>query len=340
MNLQIPTCFLTKWQQTLVLMSEIFSVPVAIITGGADSNYKILLSNNNKKHPYNRRDIPEEACRAYSEEVCNSKTLLNVPNALKEDSWRDTFDSSQNLINYIGFPLFLPNGCVAGTLCLMDSMERHYIQNQIEIFRKFVETINIDLEIISNQMKAQTEFKEKLEYEAALRKDNYFTKVMLRLNSKLHKVYAKNDINRYKEQIDDVVYLIAKLPYERKIIDIPKLFRYLIPEEKRTNITVRFEELESGLTTVTSQATELIIRIILLYILLEDINASIFANILGKELHINFLLTIDDSNLDDFERSIKEPILIISEQYKGKVSFEQVDNLIYKTEIIMPVEVR
>ncbi len=340
MHIRIPTCFLTKWQQTLVLLSEIFSVPVAIITTGADNNFKILLSNNNREHPYNQREVPEEACRAYSEKVCDSKSVLDVPNALNDVQWRNTFDSKQNLINYLGFPLFFPNGSVAGTICVMDTMERHYIKNQIEIFRKFAETINIDLEIVSNHNKAKAELQEKLDYESALRKDNFFAKVMLRLNAKLHRVYSKNYVKRYKEQIDEVVYLAAQLPFEEKILDLPKLFRYLIPDNIKNNIIVRMEDLNVTTALIGSQSTEIIIRILILYILLEDVNASIFTNLINNKLHISFLLTLDDKNIKDFDENIKESIRILSEQYKGRVVFDQQDDFIYKTEVIMPIEIR
>ncbi len=339
MNIQIPTCFLTKWQQTLVLISEVFSTTVAIITAGEQDNYKVLLSNNNLEHPYNQIEVPNEACLVYSKKVGESKEPLIIINALKENEYRNCFDSQHNLINYAGFPLFYPNGKVAGTLCIMDTMERHYVKKQIDILLKFVETINIDLEIIAKYDNSKLESKEKLAYEATLKKDNYFAKVMLKLNSKLHKVYSMSVVKRHKEQIDELLYLVSDLPYQNTLLDLPKLFRYLIPEERQVNIIVRLDDIDSSMAMSTNQATEIILRIMILYILLEEINASVFSNVVNNELHINFLLNLENLNTFDFENNIRESLMIMSEQYRGKVSFEFVDDSIYKIELIMPVEI-
>ncbi len=339
MNIQIPTCFLTKWQQTLVLISDIFSTTVAIITSGEEDGYKVLLSNNNIEHPYNQIAIPEEACLIYSKKVGESKEPLFVTNALRDDEYRESYDSKHNLINYTGFPLFFPNGKVAGTLCIMDTMERHYVKKQIDILLKFVETINIDLEIITNFDKSKLECREKLAYEATLKKDNYFAKVMLKLNSKLHKVYSMSVVKRHKEQIDELLYLVSDLPYQNTLLDLPKLFRYLIPEERQSNIIIRLDDIDSSMTMSTNQATEIMLRIMILYILLEEINASVFSNVINNELNINFLLNLENLDTFDFENSIRESLMIMSEQYRGKVNFEFVDDSIYKIELIMPVEI-
>ncbi len=333
----IPIIFQDKWQKMLDLISNIFSVPVAIITLSAEDDYAVFLSNLNGQHPYNQKELPAFAGKAYSKYVIANESELEVPNARLLPEWENIEDLKFNMINYLGFPLFKNDNSMFGSFCIMDTMERQYSESQKMILKKFIDIIEIDLDIIATKSDSESELKNKRHIASKLRKAIYRSDVLLNFVAKLHNKYTSTPSVRLKNQITDIINLLDKKPIEIAYLDIQKLFRYLIPEYNKSNIILRLDNIDSRLAISTSQALNLIIRTLVLFVLLNDINTSIFTDITDKNITINFLVRFCESFIEDFNESIKEALLSLSEESNGSISFEFLDDAIFKIAVKMPI---
>ncbi len=337
MNNIIPIKFQEKWQKKLDLISNIFSVPVALITLSAEDDFKVYLSNLNVQHPYNEKLMPTFACKSFSKYVITNKSMLEVPNARLQSEWKHIEDLKYSIINYLGCPLLRSDKSVFGSICIMDTMERHYSAKQKMILNSFIDIIEIDLEILATKLDSENELKHTRHIESKLRKDIYLSKVLLNFVAKLHNNYSSTPNVRLKNQISDIINLLHKQPFDIAYLDIQKLFRYLIPEYNKSNIILRLENIDSRIAISTSETSNLIIRTVVLYILLNDINASIFTDVTDNHLTINFLVRFCESFVEDFNDSIKEALLSLTEESKGSISFEFLDDSIFKITAKMPI---
>ena len=84
----------------------------------------------------------------YCETVIRSKDKLLIPNALKNEKWKNNPDIKLNMISYLGFPILFPDGRPFGTICVLDNKENAYSDTYENLIINFREIIQSQLSLI------------------------------------------------------------------------------------------------------------------------------------------------------------------------------------------------
>ncbi len=340
MNNEFPKLLIDKWQLTVDLIAELFAVQyVSLTIFGSNSNEKLFV-HSNTCDANNDTDFRAESIMDYALFIINQESPLEVPNAIASEEWNNSAGIRFNLINYLGYPIFDKSNHIFAVLSLQDTFERHYTQKQKSLLKHIISLIQNDFFLCNSRNEQLGIYKHLLINTNEVKKDNYLKGVSLTLIKRLMMLKSLTPNKRYLKQIDELIEQLCSLPYTTKDLDLGKLLRYLIPIEKSSEIVVRFKDIDGKLAFNTPMATEIIVRLIVIYILLENIHASIAIEISNSHILFSVLITICDTCLDDFEKDIKEPIKSFAEKFNGETRFDLLDDLIYKMKISMPLEMQ
>ncbi|MFO7802930.1 MAG: PAS domain S-box protein [Desulfovermiculus sp.] len=131
----------TEWQNILDILSKISGAKSAAITKIDLPYIQVLKLTASPDLPF-YEGMSIELVNRYCENVFHSQESVLVTNALKQEQWKNAPEIKHGLISYLGFPLFLPNGEIFGTLCIHNDQETEYSQeiyNMMHQFKKIVE---------------------------------------------------------------------------------------------------------------------------------------------------------------------------------------------------------
>jgi PAS domain S-box-containing protein len=143
-NLVFTSSILDKWQKLLDLMSRTFHLPATLIMKRKEEEIEVFASSEEISNPYIRGRI-EKLDGLYCETVINSQERLLIPNALKDKRWRNNPDIKLGMIAYLGYPIFLPDGTVFGTLCVLDGKENTFSRDIENLLLQIKEIIELDI---------------------------------------------------------------------------------------------------------------------------------------------------------------------------------------------------
>ncbi|MDC7231971.1 MAG: GAF domain-containing protein [Spirochaetales bacterium] len=148
-ELTIPDNVLEQWQDIIDIMSRLLDVPAGLIMRIVHEDIEVYLSSDSEGNPYKVGDKEHfENSGLYCETAIKTRDMLHVPNALKDEDWKDNPDVKLNMISYLGVPLLQPDGSAFGTLCVLDNRENHYSAEYIQLMNRFKKVIERDLEMI------------------------------------------------------------------------------------------------------------------------------------------------------------------------------------------------
>ncbi len=105
---------------------------------------KVLIASKGEDNPYHPED-KDDMDGLYCEHVIKTGESLNIPNALLDEDWNDNPDIELGMISYFGLPLHWPDGQVFGTICILDTSERHFSQDIIDLMNRFKDTVELHL---------------------------------------------------------------------------------------------------------------------------------------------------------------------------------------------------
>ncbi|ORC37018.1 hypothetical protein B4O97_05170 [Marispirochaeta aestuarii] len=145
---EIDAAFQKKWQELVDIAARIIGVPAGLIMRLLENEIEVFNASYTNENPY---EVGEKAALGYGlycETVVGKRTPLLVPNALNDESWKDNPDVKLNMISYYGVPIRWPDGEIFGTLCVLDSKENHYTDDQKALIGKFAEMLEHDLESV------------------------------------------------------------------------------------------------------------------------------------------------------------------------------------------------
>jgi len=126
-EITLPEDFQENWQQIVDILAQICCVPAALIMKLSVPDIEVLISSRSEGNPYHPEDKEHfEGSGLYCETVIKSKNKLLVPDALADEKWKNNPDIKLNMISYLGFPIFLPDGTPFGTICILDSKRNEY----------------------------------------------------------------------------------------------------------------------------------------------------------------------------------------------------------------------
>lgn len=137
-NFEIPANIFKEWQEIVDLLAELIDVSVGLIMRITEPDIEVFASSDTHGNPYKKGD--QEVLQnsgLYCEEVIKQKKMLMVPNALCSKRWKDNPDIKLNMISYLGYPLFFPDGEIFGTICVLDIKGNTYSKTFIRLIMKF-----------------------------------------------------------------------------------------------------------------------------------------------------------------------------------------------------------
>jgi len=153
----IPPELIEKWQKIVNIMAESIGVPAGLIMEIHETEIEVFIASNTKGNPYERGERTTLNNELYCETVLSQRDLLLVPNALKDPVWKNNPDVQLNMISYLGLPLLWSNGDPLGTICVLDNKENAYTELYIEQLKQFKQTIEMDLQFISQTAELEKE---------------------------------------------------------------------------------------------------------------------------------------------------------------------------------------
>jgi len=144
-----------EWQNILDILSRMSGTKSAAITKFKQPYIEILKISANPEIPL-YEGMNSELLNHYCEEVLYSQKKVLVTNALKQKRWNNAPEIKHDLISYLGYPLFLPNGEIFGTLCLHNDQGTDYSKEINDLMYQFKRVVESHL----NLAKVTTQHKE------------------------------------------------------------------------------------------------------------------------------------------------------------------------------------
>jgi len=163
-EVEIPEEIVEKWQNLVNIMADIIDVPAGLIMRIDPPHIEVFRSSDSEGNPYEVGDT-EHLAGLYCEKVVQTKNKLLVPNAEKDDEWKDNPDVSLGMISYLGFPLEWPDGDVFGTICVLDSKENDYEKKYEDLMKEFRDIANSHLKLIYQRNELEREIQERKQVE-------------------------------------------------------------------------------------------------------------------------------------------------------------------------------
>jgi len=149
LQIQIPDAKREDWQEIVDILARIFEIPAVLVMRLQEPDIEVFVSSRSNGNPYHPGDKTlVRGSGLYCETVIKSRDRLLVPNALKDEHWKENPDIKWNMISYLGFPILLPDGSPFGTLCVLDNKENAYSNVFEQLMQKFQRMIQSDLEIL------------------------------------------------------------------------------------------------------------------------------------------------------------------------------------------------
>ncbi len=148
-KLTVPEDVLEGWREIADLLARILGVPAALVMRLREDEIEVLVASRGEGNPYRPGDREHFAGSGlYCETVINSGKKLLVPDALADENWKENPDVKLNMISYLGFPIFLPDGRPFGTLCVLDRRPNEYSTLYEDLMLKFKAMIESNLELL------------------------------------------------------------------------------------------------------------------------------------------------------------------------------------------------
>lgn len=141
---------ITGWQKAVDVIARLAEVPAALIMKAEPPYIKVLIASKGEDNPYHPGD-KDDMDGLYCEQVIKTGESLNIPNALLDEDWNDNPDIELGMISYFGLPLYWPDGQVFGTICILDTSERHFSQDIIDLMNRFKDTVELHLKMLLQQ---------------------------------------------------------------------------------------------------------------------------------------------------------------------------------------------
>ena len=123
---EIPESYLDRWQHIVDQMAQQFDVPAGLVMRVWPKQVEVLVTSRTEGNPYTPREKANLETGLYCETVMATGTMLQVPDALADEQWKDNPDIKLNMIMYMGMPLYWPKGEIFGSICVLDNTIRRF----------------------------------------------------------------------------------------------------------------------------------------------------------------------------------------------------------------------
>lgn len=168
-DIEIEPVLKNKWRKLLDLITQIMNISAALIMSACENEVEVFVRSSNEE------DIRHEGERApmgtglYCETVINTRSMLEVTDAIKDEQWHRSAGISLGLNAYLGFPVLWPDGEVFGTICVLEKQARTFSDSDRKLLGLFAQTLQDDLTGLINLKNLEKEVREHLKDETELR---------------------------------------------------------------------------------------------------------------------------------------------------------------------------
>lgn len=139
-----PDATVSKWQKLIDLLSKSFNLPSTLIMELDGEWMKVFAKSIDIENPYQVGER-EKLYGLYCTTVINTGEKLRVTNALKDPDWINNPDITLGMIAYLGFPIYLPNEEIFGTICVLDNKENSFSEDIEKLLIQIKNIIELDI---------------------------------------------------------------------------------------------------------------------------------------------------------------------------------------------------
>ncbi|WP_250654712.1 diguanylate cyclase [Alkalimarinus coralli] len=152
-----PVDIVSKWQETINLMVELFKAPAGFIVQKNSEGYQIVVASETRENPYPvDGSVIGNDINLFCRKVVNENKPLYVNHATRDDEWLDNPEVHNDGFNsYLGLPVHWPDGTVFGTICVMDFAVTHYQKIFKRLIDRFRSLVEADLKILDQYLVIQ-----------------------------------------------------------------------------------------------------------------------------------------------------------------------------------------
>lgn len=185
-DLNVSDEYLKKWQSVVDTMAEIIDVPSGLIMRLVKEDIQVFISSKTEGNPYSPGDKEHfKDSGLYCEHVIKTNSMLHIPDALKDENWKENPDVKLNMISYMGFPIHYPDDTPFGTICVLDNKENRYSDLFIRLMTNFKEIIENDLKILYMNQALGTRSRKLIEFISEIKQ----LRGILRICAHCHKIH-------------------------------------------------------------------------------------------------------------------------------------------------------
>ncbi|EEW10515.1 conserved hypothetical protein [Vibrio mimicus VM573] len=146
--IDVPQNMLDSWQEIVDLIADITQCPASLIMRIHEHDIEVFTSSRSAGNPYPPKARDNLGHGLYCETVVRERRMLDVPNALADPDWDHNPDIKLGMVCYCGLPVFWPDDSAFGTICILDSKERHFDDRVHSLLSRFQSAIEGQLETL------------------------------------------------------------------------------------------------------------------------------------------------------------------------------------------------
>ena len=146
-----PLIDIDKWQQTIDLLSSLYTSKAAVIVQYLDDNFRVVAANNATDGIMSKHDCWSAKTKSFCRAIMETDKELYVSHAVDDKRWSD-IDSVKNgpVRSYLGYPIYWPDGQLFGTICIIDDKQSAYSEAFQQLLGQFRDLIAKDLQLVEN----------------------------------------------------------------------------------------------------------------------------------------------------------------------------------------------
>jgi GAF domain-containing protein len=143
----VPEEVLESWQHILDEMTARMRVPVGLVmrVDGRDIEVATVSEGPPPSHPIGSREVLAGS-GLYCERVLAQREPLAVSDAARDPDFAENPSLRQHgLRSYLGYPIHWPDGSLFGTICVMDTRDRAYTEDERDVMGLLRDLIEANL---------------------------------------------------------------------------------------------------------------------------------------------------------------------------------------------------
>lgn len=154
-TISVPASMLEGWQEIVDLVADITECPAALIMRIHAKEMEVFSTSRSSGNPYAPHALDSLGHGLYCETVIRERRPLVVPNAFNDPEWDHNPDIKLGMICYCGMPIFWPDDTPFGTICILDSKERHFSDRTYSLLGRFQSAIEGHLQVLYHKAEVQ-----------------------------------------------------------------------------------------------------------------------------------------------------------------------------------------